>query len=79
MLNPHESIFPFLDVISADETLGRPGLTKREYFATAALQGLMTGSLPIEHSKLSTPSAVAAFAVVLADALIVALNTPPEA
>ena len=62
---------------SAHPTLGQNGLTKREYFAAAALQGMLANS----YSNGSTqPLAeypfkdLGEFAVAAADALIEALN-----
>jgi hypothetical protein len=52
-----------------------PGLTKREYFAAVAMQGIAAEYVEI-HPKTSSISAnaVAAFAVLLADNLIAELN-----
>lgn len=49
---------------------GAPGLTKREYFAAHALQGLLASGA---HNKWTCEDA-AHDAVLLADALIKALN-----
>ena len=52
------------------------GMTKREYFAAKALQGLMVQSIPGEHNsnleKWNNERAI--FAVNMADALIKALE-----
>ena len=47
---------------------GQTGLTKREYFAAAALAGLVTDGVPRREA--------AQFAVIVADDLIDALNAP---
>lgn len=53
---------------------GESGLTKREYFAAAALTGLLMGGLRITgHS-----GSIEALAVQCADVLITALNDPPK-
>lgn len=84
MTNANEAAYPF------EETLRRPdrklcegdqiqreGLTKREYFAGLAMQGLLAGfverSLANEEADCSI--SVADDAVLMADALIEALNT----
>ena len=59
-----------------DEEWGPEGLTKREYFATQAMQGLLANS---HHEMVDTqlslpPSTLADEAVEYADALIDALN-----
>jgi hypothetical protein len=46
-----------------------PGLTKREYFAAAALAGLVTDGVPKKDA--------AQFAVLVADQLIESLNATP--
>jgi hypothetical protein len=51
---------------------GHNGLTKREYFAAKALQGMMANPLLREWDFTDTEKA--GYAVVLADALIEALN-----
>jgi hypothetical protein len=53
--------------------LSRNGLTKREYFAAQAMQGLVTTAL----SEIGSCEMVAAEAVKQADALIAALNQEP--
>lgn len=55
-----------------------PGLTKREYFAALALQGLLAGEDPFpEHQRPADLQA--AVAVMHADALIAALNGEGQA
>lgn len=52
------------------DTHVHPGLTKREYFAAMALQGLCANAMFAEGK----PSTLSATAVNVADALIKALN-----
>jgi hypothetical protein len=59
MTNPNDQALP---------GNGAPGLTKREYFAAAALAGLVADGIP--------KTDVAQFAVIVADSLIDALNAP---
>lgn len=60
------------------------GLTKREYFAAMAMQGLIAdGAADYEgdenkHGNVCDPAGLADEAVELADALIYALNAEPE-
>lgn len=49
-----------------------PGLTKREYFAALAMQSV------INHEDRLTPEQISSNAVLLADALIEALNKEQE-
>lgn len=51
------------------------GLTKREAFAMAAMQGILSG----EECPAMSREGVARFAVGMADELIAALNKPQEA
>jgi hypothetical protein len=53
--------------VDKDRTYGDTGLTKREYFAAVALQGILS-------QDDSRPSDAATWAVEYADALIDALN-----
>lgn len=69
MTNPNESAFP--------EVREQPqynkhsyGLTKREYFASLAMQGLLSNS---DYTRLSQ-KVTAIYAVEMADALIKELN-----
>lgn len=50
---------------------GTNGLTKREYFAAAAMQGLLANSKNLQV-------VIGESAVIMADALIKALNKPEE-
>lgn len=67
MTDPNEPAFP----VESGATNGAPyaGLTKREYFAAAALAGLVADGIPKQDA--------AAFAVLVADGLIDSLNAPP--
>jgi hypothetical protein len=61
---------------------GSAGLDRRERIATAALQGLLANSLPYDPDGVETepePKDIASLAVDIADHLIAALDTPPEA
>lgn len=62
--HPHSPIFPAMP----DETV--PGLTKREYFAAMAMQGLLADP----EARNQGSSSVASSAVMHADELIKALN-----
>lgn len=51
------------------------GLTKREYFAGLAMQGLLAGTAEISvNTALEIPDNTAKWAVAFADALIASLN-----
>jgi len=66
MTNPNENAFP-------EVPGGFTGLTKREYFAAMAMQGVMTGP---DYKHVDSASKVAEWAVAQADALINELNKP---
>lgn len=51
-----------------------PGLTKREYFAGLAMQGIVANSIPGSHH---TPNNMARDAIAFTDALIAELNKEP--
>ncbi|MBE9159733.1 hypothetical protein IQ265_23270 [Nodosilinea sp. LEGE 06152] len=68
MTNPNDNIFP-LD--AGEIAFGQCGLTKREYFAAKAMEGLLAAELIDSHSY---PRDLADMAVQRADALITALN-----
>lgn len=77
MTNKNEAAFPITRTAEEERktcTKSTKGLTKREYFAGVAMQGLIagdgTGTLPYLSA--------AAFAVKYADALIEALNKEVE-
>jgi hypothetical protein len=78
--NGNESVSPYT-YANGDSFLGNKptaGLTKREYFASAAMQGLLANSefcsnIADEKDKLVSRE-VAKHASILADALITALN-----
>lgn len=54
--------------------LSRPGLTKREYFAGLAMQGLGVSNLVGQNMLVLRSAEIAELAVERADALIAALN-----
>ena len=58
--------------VEKNQTFGSTGLTKREYFAAIALQGMIASGI-LAHDD-SAPSDAATWAVECADALIDALN-----
>lgn len=64
---PNEQAFP---MPGSQSNAFKRGLTKREYFAGLAMQGLLV-TKAVEHLR---PEFVAARSVVFADALIAALN-----
>jgi len=66
MTHPNEPAFP----VESGATNATPcaGLTKREYFAAAALAGLVADGIPKQDC--------AQFAVIVADGLIDSLNAP---
>jgi hypothetical protein len=72
---PDESAFPTAEGTNLDES---PGLTKREYFAAAALQGILSQpNLMFDVNKYSgftMGQVIAANAVEYADYTIAALN-----
>jgi hypothetical protein len=71
--NPNHNAFPFeveqIHQIGEKVKTIFPGLTKREYFATCALQGLISACNSDQYKDLIAESAVK-----YADALIAALN-----
>lgn len=82
MTRPHDSAFPYVNQddpsMPADV---EPGLTKREYFAGLALQGLLAnsyqnpeGSALTQPASLTPTKELARYAVHAADALIAALD-----
>lgn len=73
----YEPAFPSAQNVIVGEyrTGGHAGLTKREYFAAMALQGLL--SRPIVHGLPITIDERAHEALVYADALIAALEKQP--
>lgn len=74
MTKPNESAYPHLDESCqrVDETEHAPGLTKREYFAAMAMQGLLVGASV--GCAGSEPEDIARDACKTADALIAELN-----
>lgn len=73
MTNPNESAFPIEP--------GQPcctGLTKHEYFAAMAMQGLLSNPAIIDTYGAGSLEAIASKAEFTAAALIAALNAPSE-
>ena len=76
----HAPIFP-AQAIDQHGTIDHfPGITKREYFAAMAMQGIAAEYVEIHKNNTSSfsPDAVADFAVLLADKLIDKLNKKPH-
>lgn len=77
--NPKDTAFPLVEPLGGTSGAVNEGLSKREYFAAAALQGLLANvawmkqSVELPERELST-AATAQFAVEHADYLIGALN-----
>jgi hypothetical protein len=65
--NPDDTAYPILDRVNC------PGLTKREYFAAMAMQGLVAN--PDRDASVEQDSTLS---VKQADALIAALNKETE-
>lgn len=59
---------------ASENNMGEYGLSKREYFAALALQGLLSDS----GETYPMPKEISEWAVKYADALIDALNQEPE-
>jgi hypothetical protein len=72
MTNPNDSAFAAYTAHGS----GQSGLTKREYFAAMAMQGIITADLESEKDASLPASSVvtAALSVKYADSLIAALN-----
>ena len=75
MTKPFDAIHPW----GTDSIRGNLGLTKREYFAAMALQGLLARDI---EAPMLTANGVKKYyeevAVIFADALIAALNRDPK-
>lgn len=73
-----ELAYPYTEVNSDGSIYHEnKGLTKREYFAAMAMQGMVSGVFTPEGFKGGTPRGLADLAVELADHLIEALNDNP--
>lgn len=72
-MNPNDPAFPVRDTKLEDQTEFRYPLTKREYLAGLAMQGFCNDT-SFEYSTGPCNSALAERAVLIADALIEALN-----
>ena len=79
MTQGNEPVTPHLTYnVSSGQPNGlKEGLTKREYFAAMAMQG-MCANQPFLNNLNAEPSQVAAACIEIADALINALNQPNE-
>jgi hypothetical protein len=69
--NPNDPAFghPYLSAETGEFTYTEPGLTKREYFAAAALQGMLG-----DHERNGTFADYARDALKFADALVEELS-----
>lgn len=76
---PNDSAFARAAVYGVEEGRlgvcedGYPGLTKREYFAAMALQGIISNTKALSHDIFPVSAKVA---IEYADALIAELNKP---
>ena len=70
MSNPYDFAFPGVNLNGGQEV----GLTKREYFAAVALEGLLAQET--EDWRFDKPEQAAKRAVTYADALLAALEEP---
>jgi hypothetical protein len=70
-INASDSAFPVVADFGIDDRQCSEGLTKREYFAAMAMQGLCANSVVGQHSDFSF---LATEAVKYSDALIKELN-----
>lgn len=85
MTEPQERAFPGINQLRIfDEEVGKDiaqliphgGMTKREYFAALAMQGLLAH--PLKVSEIPAEPAIAGMACLMADALIAELNKEPN-
>lgn len=81
MTNPTDSAFPYQFEDAVGVTSSDQGLTKREYFAAMALQGILASThwqfddeTNISIHMAPPPKALAALAAECADSLLWALN-----
>lgn len=69
-INKYDPAFPTDDYFDEKITNTLPGLTKREYFASLALQGILSAG----DAESDPPHILAEYAVECAERLIDALN-----
>jgi hypothetical protein len=76
--NADDCAYPVIIDDVSTKQFSEPGLSKREYFAAVALQGLLAKCIIdfSEDADYCTPKTRAKQSVLLADALIEALNNP---
>lgn len=84
MINPNDPAFPGMQGGMGALAVGfipTSGLTKREYFAAMAMQGIVTNNALVkfldglrEQTPLLTQDCIASFAVQCSDALIAELS-----
>lgn len=73
MINPCDTAFPALDTTQTPNETIQLGLTKREYFAARAMQGMLSDESEGDAATYQ-PDSCAKRAVLFADALIKALS-----
>ena len=66
--------FPAVDYVDERPVGMAEGMTKREYFASQALQGLITNGVGLKTFSHDDADAAAKMAVIVADKLIEELN-----
>lgn len=76
---PNTSAFPITTLIDGNWTKDHPqdksGLTKREYFAAKAMQGMISNFKEVDPQEaLEAPKNIAEWSVLFADRLIEQLN-----
>ena len=79
MSNANEAAFPLptVELSSREREWGVPGLTKREYFAGLAMQGLVAAPVNISR-RFIIPDEAAERALEYADALLAELAKEPQ-
>lgn len=80
--NPNDSSFPWVDSVDG-YTVNHGGLTKREYFAAMAMQGLIAADKQIEYGdhgfkREMNFSEISQAAIIHADFLIRELTNNPK-
>lgn len=77
IMNANDNAFPSIDVEyqqGCPTTVYSHGLTKHEYFAARAMQGLLSNSNVIDSFDDKAAGWIARHSVTMADTLIAALN-----
>jgi hypothetical protein len=81
LTHPKQDAFPAREYLDEDDHPGySPGLSKREYFAAKAMEGLVNNPRFMENAMVqqveTANTVIARTSVAMADALISALNAP---